>query len=74
MGSLLGVPAEIHVPSDMPPETIRRLEEEGAKVVVNAGTYDDAMDTAREACRASGGLLVQDYSFDDYKDIPQVSA
>ncbi|OAQ68575.1 acetylornithine deacetylase [Pochonia chlamydosporia 170] len=71
MGSLLGVPAEIHVPSDMPPETRKRLEEEGAKVVVNISGYDEAMDTAREACAASNGLLVQDYSFDDYKEIPQ---
>lgn len=73
MGSLLSVPAEIHVPSDMPLETIKRLEEEGAKVVVNAGNYDDAMDTAREAAATTGGLLVQDYSFDDYREIPQVS-
>lgn len=72
MGSLLGVPAEIHVPSDMPTETRKRLEEEGAKVVVNISGYDEAMDTAREACAASNGLLVQDYSFDDYKEIPQV--
>ncbi|KAK8917402.1 hypothetical protein H634G_09023 [Metarhizium anisopliae BRIP 53293] len=71
MGSLLGVPVEIHVPSDMPSETMKRLEEEGAIVSVNAGTYDDAMGTAREACAARGGLLVQDYSFDDYKEIPQ---
>lgn len=72
MGSLLSVPAEIHVPSDMPLETIKRLEEEGARVAVNSGTYDDAMDTAREAAAETGGLLVQDYSFDDYKEIPQV--
>ncbi|KAK2608682.1 hypothetical protein QQS21_002793 [Conoideocrella luteorostrata] len=70
MGSLLSVAAEIHVPASMHASTIRLLEEEGAKVVVNAGTYDDAMDTAREAVAANGGLLVQDYSFDDYTEIP----
>ncbi|KHN98767.1 acetylornithine deacetylase [Metarhizium album ARSEF 1941] len=71
MASILAVPAEIHVPSDMPPETIKRLKEEGAVVVVNAGTYDDAMGAAREACAARGGVLVQDFSFDDYDEVPQ---
>lgn len=73
MASILGLPAEIHVPSCMHASTIKRLESEGAKVIVNAGTYDNAMDTAREATTASSGILVQDYSFDDYKEIPGVS-
>ena len=75
MARLLGASSEIHVPATMHAATIANIESEGARVIVNKGTYDDAMDTAKEqAGRRKGGhgLLVQDYSFADYTEIPQV--
>ncbi|UNI24357.1 Diaminopropionate ammonia-lyase [Purpureocillium takamizusanense] len=71
MGSLLSIAAEIHVPHDMHRTTKEALENEGAKVVVNSGTYDDALETAKKAAESEGGVLVQDFSFQGYEDIPK---
>ncbi|KAL3955073.1 hypothetical protein ACCO45_010636 [Purpureocillium lilacinum] len=71
MGARLSIPAEIHVPHDMHRTTKEALESEGAKVVVGRGTYDDALETAKRAAEGEGGLLVQDFSFEGYEDIPK---
>lgn len=73
MASLLGIASEIHVPFGMHAPTIRGLQDEGAKVLVNAGTYDDAMHAAEAAAKLGDGLLVQDCSFDGYTKIPKVN-
>lgn len=73
MGSLLSVPAEIHVPADMHESTLAAIQGEGARVVVGEGTYDDALGTALRAAEHEDGLLIQDYSFEGYRDVPQVS-
>ncbi|PHH84655.1 hypothetical protein CDD83_1591 [Cordyceps sp. RAO-2017] len=68
---LLDLPAEIHVPADMQPSTIDSLQTEGARVVV-AASYDDALHAARRAADLSQhGLLIQDFAFDGYQDVPQ---
>lgn len=73
MAALLGVAAEIHVPSEMHPATIDFIKTEGAMVVVSAGNYDASVEDAKEAAqRDSMGVLVQDYAFGDYLEIPQV--
>lgn len=72
MASLLSVPSEVHVPHDMHGATRAALEAEGARVVVCDGTYDDALDAARLAAARGGGLLIQDFSFDGYEDVPKV--
>lgn len=73
MGAILGIKTEIHVPSTMHAATITLIESEGAKVIVSKGNYHQAVLEAQAASKHDAGVLVQDYAFDDYKDVPQVS-
>jgi diaminopropionate ammonia-lyase family len=73
MGHWLGLKVEIHVPTGMNASTIRFIESEGAIVVRSTGTYDDAVLEAQTASNRQGGLLIQDFAFGDYEDVPQVS-
>jgi threonine dehydratase len=73
MGLWLGLRVEIHVPAVMNTLTVRLIESEGAVVVRSTGTYDNAVFEAQTASRRPGGLLIQDFAFGDYEDIPQVS-
>ena len=73
MGSWLGLRVKIHAPAAMNASTIRFIESEGATVVRSTGTYDDAVLEAQTASTRYGGILIQDFAFGDYEDIPQVS-
>jgi diaminopropionate ammonia-lyase family len=74
IASVLGVPAEIHVPAGIHASTVEKIEAEGAKVVVSTKDYDETIMIAhRAAAQDSGGILVQDFAFDRYDEIPQVS-
>lgn len=73
MASILGMSAEIHVPYGLSLAAIASIESEGAHVVVSQGNYDVAISDADKASQHSYGLLIQDYAFGDYLDIPQVS-
>lgn len=73
MGHWLGLRVQIHVPTGMNASTIRFIESEDAIVVRSTGTYDDAVFEAQTASHREGGLLIQDFAFGDYEDIPQVS-
>jgi threonine dehydratase len=53
--------------------TIQFIESEGAMVVRSTGTYDDAVLEAQTASERQGGILIQDFAFGDYEDVPQVS-
>jgi diaminopropionate ammonia-lyase family len=73
MGHWLGLKVEIHVPAAMNASTIQFIESEGAMVVRSTGTYDDAVLEAQTASERQGGILIQDFAFGDYEDVPQVS-
>lgn len=73
MGSVLGVPTEIHVPAGMHEATISLISSEGAAIVRSSGNYDNAVQEAQEAAKKTEGILVQDFAFDGYEDIPRVS-
>jgi hypothetical protein len=73
MGYWLDLAVEIHVPAVMDTSTVRLIKSEGALVTRSMGTYDDAVLEAHDASRREGGLLIQDFAFGDYEDIPQVS-
>lgn len=73
MGHWLDVPAVIRVPSGMHRSTIDLIESEGARVCQSAGSYDQAVLEAQAAADTGGGILIQDFAFGDYTDIPQVS-
>ncbi|GAP89440.1 putative peptidase M20 [Rosellinia necatrix] len=71
MGSILSIPAEIWVPAGMHPSTIELIRSEGAEVVEAGGDYDHAILEAQKSAERSGGILIQDFAFGDYNEIPQ---
>ncbi|KAI0906396.1 tryptophan synthase beta subunit-like PLP-dependent enzyme [Ustulina deusta] len=71
MGFTLSIPVEIWVPAGMHPSTIELIRSEGAAVLVSDGNYDDAVLKARESAERRGGILIQDFAFGDYQDIPK---
>lgn len=74
MGAILGIPAEIHIPKHLHQATVEFIVSEGADIVRSTGIYDDAIASATEAARIEpNGILVQDFAFDEYLDIPKVS-
>jgi diaminopropionate ammonia-lyase family len=73
MGHWLDIPVAICVPSGMHRSTIGLIESEGARVCQSTGNYDQAVFEAQAAANTDGGILVQDFAFGDYTDIPQVS-
>jgi threonine dehydratase len=73
MGHWLDLPVVICVPSGMHRSTISLIESEGARVSQSTGNYDQAVVEAQAAANIDGGILVQDFAFGDYTDIPQVS-
>jgi diaminopropionate ammonia-lyase family len=75
MASILGVPAQIHVPTTMHQSTIDLIKSEGARVVISDGFYDDAVVDARvAAAKDDTALVIQDFASGDYVQIPQVRA
>ncbi|KAF7548722.1 hypothetical protein G7Z17_g6890 [Cylindrodendrum hubeiense] len=71
MGAIFSIPAEIHVPATMEQNIIEPIRSEGATIVVSSGTYDEAVLEAYSASKHEGGILIQDFAFDDYQDFPQ---
>ena len=74
VGHWLALPVEIHVPSGMHETTIQLIESEGARVIKSTGSYDDAVLEAQASSREKDGILIQDFAFNDYQEIPQVCA
>ncbi|KAI6785276.1 Diaminopropionate ammonia-lyase-like protein [Emericellopsis cladophorae] len=71
MGSLLAIPAEIHVPRQMSSQTIELIKSEGARVISSNGSYEDAIAAAHARADADEhGILVQDTAFEGYEEIP----
>lgn len=71
MAKYLDITAIIFVPDFMDQATQRKIESEGAEVVVVDGDYDFSIKTAREEAD-KGGLLVMDVSWEGYETIPEV--
>jgi diaminopropionate ammonia-lyase len=71
IAALLDLKAQIFVPNFMNAATRKLIGSEGAKVTSVDGDYDAAVDEAsRHAGATSGGLLVQDTSFEGYEVTP----
>jgi diaminopropionate ammonia-lyase len=69
MASLLGLDAHVLVPQDMTASRVRALEEEGARVTVVPGTYDEAIaESARLADDTH--VVVSDTSWEGYEQVP----
>lgn len=72
--SILGIPAEVHVPAGIHASVIQKIEAEGAKVISSTEDYDKTVMIAHCAAQDAGGILVQDFAFDGYDEIPRVSS
>lgn len=72
MAQYLHIEAVILVPNNMDRATQKKIESEGATVIVVDGDYDFSIMQARKEVDA-GGLLIMDSSWDGYKEVPQVS-
>jgi len=59
-----GAPARIFLHRAVTPVRARRIEAMGAAIAWVDGTYDDAVDAAAAAARATGGILVADTTDD----------
>ncbi|KAF2819683.1 tryptophan synthase beta subunit-like PLP-dependent enzyme [Ophiobolus disseminans] len=70
MAKYLQITAIIFVPDFMDLATQKKIEGEGAEVIVVDGDYDHSIKFAREEAD-KGGLLVMDVSWEDYEEIPQ---
>jgi diaminopropionate ammonia-lyase len=69
MARLLGFTCHILVPADMVAARIAALREEGAKVTVIPGGYDDAV-AASAAFEDATHLVISDTSWPGYMDVP----
>ena len=72
MAAILGIESHIFVSERLDQPTRKRIADEGAKVIVSAGDYDNAVSTAAEHAKDYEGLLIQDSAFGDYKQVAQV--
>ncbi|KZF24824.1 threonine dehydratase [Xylona heveae TC161] len=71
MARLLGITAKVFVPDAMDEGTRRLIAAEGASLVIVKGDYDQAVQEASRATRATdGALLIQDTPLEGYTDIP----
>lgn len=69
MARLLGLDAHILVPSDMVPARVAAIEEEGARVTVVDGSYDEAV-AQSAALGDDDRLVISDTSWPGYETIP----
>ncbi|MFG2533422.1 pyridoxal-phosphate dependent enzyme [Streptomyces sp. NPDC048516] len=68
---LLGLTAEVFVPTAVHPAAAAAIAHEGARVTRVDGSYDDAVHRAAEAAaRTPGAVLVQDTALPGYTRIP----
>lgn len=72
MGAILSIPTRIWVPAGIHPNTIKLIRSEAAEVVVSSGDYDTAVLEAQKSAEMRRGILIQDFAFGTYKDIPKV--
>ncbi|MFW5820779.1 MAG: diaminopropionate ammonia-lyase [Bacteroidota bacterium] len=69
---IFGHRAKIFMPASTVPSRIRFIEEEGARVFVIKGNYDEAVHQAREAAQEEGHVLIQDTSWEGYEYYPNM--
>ncbi len=68
--SQMGFQSVIYVHKLTSRARIRSIEQNGAKVVVVDGNYDDAVRQVEQDARRNGWLVVSDTSWEGYEDIP----
>jgi len=72
MARLLGLPADVYVPSAVPTGAAAAIAAEGATVITVDGSYDEAVERAASAAGADPAAeLVQDTAWAGYHEVPQ---
>lgn len=69
---IFGHKAEIYMPSSTVNSRIKSIEEEGARVIIVDGDYDEAVNLARKAARQKNYVLIQDTSWEGYDHYPNL--
>ncbi len=67
---IFGRRAEVFMPRGTVPARIRRIEDQGARVTIVDGDYDETVRTAAGEAAKHGWVLIQDTSWEDYSKIP----
>jgi diaminopropionate ammonia-lyase len=70
MAKLLGFGAVVYVPTGTAQARIEGIESEGARVVVDPGNYDDAVDRAAREAAQNGWLAIADVARDAEDRVP----
>lgn len=70
MARLLGIEARVFVPQSLDEETRNLIANEGARLLVVQGDYDQAVQAALKESLGQGVLLIQDTAFEGYEDVP----
>jgi diaminopropionate ammonia-lyase len=70
MAKLLGFGAVVYVPTGTAQARIEGIESEGARVVVDPGNYDDAVDRAAREAAENGWLAIADVARDADDRVP----
>jgi diaminopropionate ammonia-lyase len=66
----LGIPAVIFIPSNAAPARVEKIRNEGARVELVQGSYDQAVRVCAETSAAQGWQVVADVGYEGYVDIP----
>jgi threonine dehydratase len=74
MANLMEIKSKIFVPDVVDEESRQLIAREGAEVCVVSGSYDKAIEEAKNAANVEGGILVQDMGFPGYEKIQHVYA
>ena len=67
-----GCPAVVYMSSRVSPARVQAIEAEGARVVLVAGTYDDAVRVMANDAQARGWVVISDTSWPGYTEIPRL--
>lgn len=66
----LGQTAVVYMPKNSSKLQIQAIEQEGARVEVINGTYDETVQLAAKTAQEKGWILLQDTSWENYEEIP----
>lgn len=66
----LGCKCVVYMPKDSTQNRLNNIKSYGAEAIIINGSYDDAVNLAKENSIKRGWLLVQDSSWDGYETIP----
>ncbi len=69
---LFGFPAKVFMPEATVESRIRYIREEGAKVTIVSGNYDDAVAAAKKEAEKENHILIQDTSWTGYEYYPNL--